>query len=81
MLSQGYIANKNDYSMFTKSSGSSLVILVVYLDDILLAGSDIPEMTALKTFLDSSFKINDLGFVHYFLGLEVTTHDSGFLIN
>ncbi|XP_047268535.1 uncharacterized protein LOC124898714 [Capsicum annuum] len=81
ITSLGYIVSKNDYSLFTKSSGSSLVILVVYVDDILLGGSDLSELNALKSFLDESFKVKDLGSVHYFLGLEVTSHHSGFLIN
>ncbi|XP_059307033.1 uncharacterized mitochondrial protein AtMg00810-like [Lycium ferocissimum] len=76
-----YILSKNDYSLFTKSSDPSLVVLVVYVDDILLAGSDIFEMTTLETFLDDHFKIKDLGSVHYFLGLEITTHPSGYLMN
>lgn len=59
----------------------SLVILMVYVDDILLAGSNIPEMTTLKSFLDAQFKIKDLGWVHYFLGLEITSHPSGYLMN
>ncbi|KAF3617917.1 Trans-resveratrol di-O-methyltransferase [Capsicum annuum] len=81
LLSRDYIPSKNDYSMFTKSSGSSLVVLVVYVDDILLAGSDVTEMTSLKSFRDASFKIKDLGMVHYFLGLEITSHLTSYLMN
>ncbi|XP_070035139.1 uncharacterized mitochondrial protein AtMg00810-like [Nicotiana tomentosiformis] len=81
LLSKGYIASKNDYSMFTKSSVASLIILVVYVDDILLAGSDIAEMTALKQFLDDQFKIKDIGLVHYFLGFEVSSHSDGYVLH
>lgn len=80
LLSRGYISRKNDYSLFTKRTSTSLVVLVVYVDDILLARSGISEMSSLKSFLDQQFKINDLGLVHYFLGIEVITHDSGYLI-
>ncbi|XP_047256047.1 uncharacterized mitochondrial protein AtMg00810-like [Capsicum annuum] len=51
------------------------------MDDILLAGSDVSEMTNLKSFLDHQFKIKDLGLVHYFLGLEISSHDTRFLIH
>lgn len=81
LLSRGYIASKHNYSLFTKSSVSSLIILVVYMDDILLAGSDFTEMNDLKSFFDQQFQIKDLGLVHYFLGLEIISHTSGFLIH
>lgn len=59
----------------------STVVLVVYVDDILLAGDDIEEMNSLKAFLDAQFKIKDLGDVHYFIVLEVNKTSHGFLIN
>lgn len=46
-LSKGYIARNNDYFVFTKSFGGSVIILVIYVDDILLAGDDIDEITTL----------------------------------
>lgn len=47
----------SDYSMLTKDSGSSLVILVVYVDTILLTGVDVSDISSLKAFLDDQFKI------------------------
>lgn len=38
-------------------------------------------MVSLKSFLDHQFKIKDLGTVYYFLGLEISKVDQGFLIN
>nr|XP_016500883.1 PREDICTED: uncharacterized protein LOC107819297 [Nicotiana tabacum] len=81
MLSRGYISSKNDYSLFTKSSNSSLTVLVVYVNDILLAGDDVAELDNLQYFLDSQFKIKYLGSVHYFLGLEVTKNSQGYLVS
>lgn len=81
LLSRGYISSLNDYSLFTKSSSGSLVVLAVYVDDILLAEDDLTEMNSLKSYLDDQFKIKDLGLVHYFLGLEITTHPQGYLMS
>lgn len=56
-------------------------MIVVYVDDILLAGDDLDEVTSLKIYLDDQFKIKDLGDIHYFLELEVSRSSRGFLIN
>lgn len=67
----------NDYSVFTKGSWASLVILVVYVDAIILTGTDLTEISALKSFLHDRFKIKDLGLFNYFLGIEVLYTPSG----
>lgn len=54
---------------------------MIYVDDILLGCFDIRKITILKSFLDHQFKINDLGLVRYFLGLEIIAHASGYLMN
>uniref|UniRef100_A0A1S4BN74 Uncharacterized mitochondrial protein AtMg00810-like n=1 Tax=Nicotiana tabacum TaxID=4097 RepID=A0A1S4BN74_TOBAC len=55
----------------SRGSGDSLVIIVVYVDDIVLTGTDLYEITALKYFLHDRFKIKDLGLLNYFLGIEM----------
>nr|XP_016510729.1 PREDICTED: uncharacterized mitochondrial protein AtMg00810-like [Nicotiana tabacum] len=54
--------------------------MVVYVDDILLAGDDVAELDSLKLFLDNQFKIKDLGTIYYFLGLEISSHSQGYLM-
>jgi len=74
---QGYVQSKNDYSLFLKTFGLHLTIVVVYVDDILVTGSSMDEVTILKRHLHSSFGIKDLGTLHYFLGFEVSYLPTG----
>lgn len=55
-------------------------VLLVYVDDVILAGSSLNECYTIKCILDSTFKIKDLGFLKYFLGLEVSQSKSGISI-
>nr|XP_016495008.1 PREDICTED: uncharacterized mitochondrial protein AtMg00810-like [Nicotiana tabacum] len=58
-----------------------MAFVVVYVDDVILTGHDLDEINSLKKFLDQTFKIKDLGILHYFLGLEVLYKEDGVLIS
>jgi hypothetical protein len=57
--------------MFILSDGTNIFYLLVYVDDILLTGSNSAMLHHLIQLLSSEFKLRDLGDVHYFLGIEV----------
>ncbi|XP_019224176.1 PREDICTED: uncharacterized protein LOC109205870 [Nicotiana attenuata] len=81
LCSKGYTYSMNDYSLFYKKNRHSLVYLAVYVDDVLLTGTDEEEIAHLKDFLHEKFKIKDLGELHFFLGLEVMYKDDGVIIS
>lgn len=55
--------------------------MLVYVDDILVTGSSVSHINAMKDFLKSKFKIKDLGSLKYFLGIEVACSTTGFYLN
>lgn len=67
LLKLGYIQSNNDYSLFIKQNKDSIVIAVVYVDDMILTGSDIEGIKVLKQHLDDVFNIKDLGILSFFL--------------
>lgn len=42
-----------------------------------MASNDVATVSALKIFLDTKFKIKDLGTLKFFLGLEVARNSTG----
>ena len=67
----GMQKSKSNHSVFYKSSNSSIILLVVYEDNIVIIGSDFKGILSLKSFLHSQFHTKDLGMLKYFLGVEV----------
>jgi len=53
------------------SSKDKITVLLVYVDDIIVIGSDEKEKLRLKTQLAQEFKMKELGKLKYFLGIEV----------
>ena len=45
------IKNKDEPCVYKKVSGSAVVFLVLYVDDILIIGNDIPTLQSVKTWL------------------------------
>ena len=50
---------------------SGLVVLAVYVDDILLTGSDLAGLTETKEYLKHHFVTKDMEKPKYFLGLKL----------
>lgn len=75
---KGYHSSKNDYSLFYKHSGSYVTFVALYIDDIMITGNHEMEIIQLKAFLDTTFKIKDLGSLNFFLGIKVCTRSDNF---
>ena len=57
--------------MYKKTSGSVVLFLVLYVDDILLIGNNIPIMQSVKTWLSNKFFMKDLREASYILGIKI----------
>jgi hypothetical protein len=67
----GFIKNVEEPCVYKKVSGSTVVFLVLYVDDILLIKNDIPRMEAVKSSLRKSFSMKDLGEETYIFGIKI----------
>ena len=68
---------KYDYSMFTRVQGDVIIVILVYVDDILVASNSLQAIIDFKEFLHDQFKLKDVGTLKYFLGLEVAITSKG----
>ena len=67
----GFIKNEDEPCVYKKVSGSAIVFLVLYVDDILLIRNDIPTLQNIKSWLENYFSMKDLGEAAYILGIKI----------
>ena len=73
MLSQGYKRSDTDHCLYTKQAkDGSLLILILYVDDMLIVGNNNDEIAALKSKLNATFDMKDLGAANHILGMRIT---------
>ncbi|XP_049358591.1 uncharacterized mitochondrial protein AtMg00810-like [Solanum verrucosum] len=73
--------SKCDHSVFYRQSTAGTILLVVYVDDIIITGSDYMGISSLKSFLHNRFHTKDLGQLRYFLGVEVNRSKKGIFLS
>eukprot|EP00253_Pinus_taeda_P007074 PITA_07074 len=71
----------DDATLFVKKVGKTVVYLVVYVDDLLMTGNNESYIASIKKELGRSFEMTDLGYVHYYLGIEVTQRPKSIFIS
>eukprot|EP00253_Pinus_taeda_P034461 PITA_34461 len=77
LLESDFSRCHSDNTVYTKKVGKSLIILVLYVDDLILTGSDPNLINHVNSSLKKKFEMTDLGQLHYFLGLQVLQSKEG----
>ena len=76
------LQSETDHSVFNHhNSSSQCIYLVVYVDDIVITGSDQEGIQRLKQHLFNHFQTKDLDKLKYFLGLEIAQSSSGVVMS
>ncbi|XP_043698868.1 uncharacterized mitochondrial protein AtMg00810-like [Telopea speciosissima] len=75
---QGFIDQRHpDHVCYLCKDGASLIVIFVYVDDIIITGSEPGGVSSLITKLGKEFALTDLGDLNYFLGREVHRSSTG----
>ncbi|GJR00330.1 retrotransposon protein, putative, ty1-copia subclass [Tanacetum coccineum] len=67
----GFTQNPDESCVYKRASGSIIVFLILYVDDILLMGNNIPMLQDVKSWLGKCFSMKDLGEAAYILGIKI----------
>ncbi|XP_058732675.1 uncharacterized mitochondrial protein AtMg00810-like [Vicia villosa] len=73
----GFLQSKSDYSLFTKYTPTCFTVILVYIDDLIVAGTNLSDISHIKHTLDKQFSIKDMGVLKYFLGFEIAHSSQG----
>ena len=71
VTSFGFKENVSDQCIYLKMSGSNFIILVLYVDDILLASNCVKILNETKQVLNNHFDMKDLGDAFFVLGIQI----------
>ncbi|KAL5769797.1 hypothetical protein ACOSP7_013951 [Xanthoceras sorbifolium] len=71
MSNSGFTRCQADHCCYIKRFDNSFIILLLYVDDMLVAGSDMQEIMNLKRELSKQFAMKDLGAAKQILGMRI----------
>ena len=73
MIEQGYSRCHFDHCIYLKRlENGSYIIFLLYVDHMLVAGSNMQDINVLKKKLSNSFVMKDLGAAKKILGMRIT---------
>ena len=81
LIANGFTQSKSDYSLFTYGFGANLVILLLYVEDIILASLSSTKLSHVQQLLQSLCKLKVLGDLKFFLGLEIARSPQGICLS
>eukprot|EP00253_Pinus_taeda_P034810 PITA_34810 len=77
ILSQNFERCKSDPNVYMLRTHDSILILVLYVDDLLITSNFASTIAAVKRTLHDRFLVMDMGPLHFFLGLEISQDATG----
>lgn len=60
-----------EHAVYTKKDGKETLIVAVYVDDLLITGTNASIISDFKAQMDKHFEMSDMGLLSYYLGIEV----------
>ncbi|KAL0429099.1 UNVERIFIED_CONTAM: Retrovirus-related Pol polyprotein from transposon TNT 1-94 [Sesamum radiatum] len=81
MLSNGFKINECDKCVYVKSSHNSFIIVCLYVDDMLIMGSNRDVILTTKRMLTKHFDMKDMGLADVILGIKISKTSDGLALS
>ena len=81
LSSWGFKNSRSDTSLFFRRAESKIVIMLIYVDDIIITGSDSKGIKEVIKDLNTSFALKDLENLSFFLGIQVLRGQNSILLS
>ena len=77
----GFTKCSKEPSLYRRRGKDFLLLVAVYVDDLLITGSNKTQIIDFKREMSTVFQMSDLGLLTYYLGIEVVQHEAGTTIH
>ncbi|GJR82221.1 pol polyprotein [Tanacetum coccineum] len=81
MLESGFKINECDKCVYVKDTSAGYVILCLYVDDMLIVGSNDKIIRSTKDMLKSKFDMKDMGLADVILGIKIIRTQNGLVLS
>lgn len=80
LIQLGFNRSQSEATLYVKITDGETLIVSIYVDDMLVTGSNIELIQKFKGEMEKVFEMTDLGVMKYFLGMEVLQSGAGIFI-
>ena len=71
LIDNGFEKCDGEPTLYIKENDGKILIVVLYVDDLIFTSNDASLIADFKAVMKSEFEMTDLGFLIYFLGIEI----------
>ena len=81
MMTNGFKINECDICVYVKNTERGSVIICLYVDDMLIMGSNNEVIKTTKKMFNNKFNMKDLGVVDVILGIKISKTSNGLILS
>lgn len=81
LVYHGFCACQADTSLFVHITPTVTIYVLVYVDDLIITGTNNLQLQVFIDELNRIFSLTDLGDLHFFLGLQIHRTKSGLTLS